>query len=133
VYRPFVFDTSRSIDREFITNLTGDPTMTDRNGISISQSETGDSSRSKMVQWARLVAAVVIVIVLVAFVVDNSEHVRVGFVFFHADVALIWVLIVTAALGALADRLVPRLRARRAGSGQADGGSGDPGGRSPKR
>lgn len=65
-------------------------------------------------KWARLVGAVIIVIVLVAFIVDNSEKVRVGFVFFHADVRLIWVLLITAALGALADRLVPRFRARRA-------------------
>jgi uncharacterized integral membrane protein len=66
-----------------------------------------------MIKWARLVGAVVIVGLLVAFVVDNSEKVRIGFVFFHADVRLIWVLLITAALGALADRLVPRIYARR--------------------
>ncbi|HEX6394345.1 MAG TPA: LapA family protein [Acidimicrobiales bacterium] len=86
--------------------------MTDRNGISIDKSEP--PSRSVVaVRWVRLVAAVVIVALLVAFIVDNSEHVRVGFVFAHARVRLIWVLLITAALGALAGRLVPRLRASR--------------------
>jgi uncharacterized integral membrane protein len=55
---------------------------------------------------ARIVAALVIVIVLVAFVVKNSEKVTVSFVFFSAHVRLIWVLLVTAILGALADRLL---------------------------
>ena len=43
-------------------------------------------------------AAAVIVILLIAFVVDNTNKVRVGFVFFHAEVSLIWVLIITALL-----------------------------------
>jgi uncharacterized integral membrane protein len=72
------------------------------------------SRAATLIKWARLVAAAIIVILLVAFIVDNSERVRVGFVFFHANVSLIWVLLITAALGALADRLVPRFRARRA-------------------
>jgi uncharacterized integral membrane protein len=54
----------------------------------------------------RIVAALVIVIVLVAFVLKNSEKVNVSFVFFSAHVRLIWVLLVTAILGALADRLL---------------------------
>jgi len=47
----------------------------------------------------RQVAAGVILVVLIAFAVDNTTHVRVGFVFFHADLALIWVLIITMVLG----------------------------------
>ncbi|MBO0715385.1 MAG: hypothetical protein J2O39_04125 [Acidimicrobiales bacterium] len=74
------------------------------------------SRTALVIKWVRLVAAVIIVAVLVAFIVDNSEQVRVGFVFFHANVSLIWVLLITAALGALADRLIPRVRARRARS-----------------
>jgi uncharacterized integral membrane protein len=61
---------------------------------------------------ARLVAAVVIVGLLVAFVVDNSNTVQVGFVFFHSDVPLIWVLLVTALLGVCIDRLLVWRRAR---------------------
>ncbi|HEX4220621.1 MAG TPA: LapA family protein [Acidimicrobiales bacterium] len=67
----------------------------------------------------RIVAALIIVIILVAFVVKNSEKVDVSFVFFSAHVRLIWVLLVTAILGALADRLL-LWRRRRARSDRAD-------------
>lgn len=70
------------------------------------------SRTAAIIKWARVVVAVIIVALLVAFIVDNSEQVRVGFVFFHANVSLIWVLLITAALGALADRLFPRFRSR---------------------
>ena len=70
------------------------------------------SRTALVIKWVRLVAAVIVVALLVAFIVDNSEQVRVGFVFFHARVSLIWVLLITAALGALADRLIPRVRSR---------------------
>jgi uncharacterized integral membrane protein len=75
------------------------------------------SRSAVLLKWARLVLAVVIVVLLVAFIVDNSEKVRVGFVFFHAHVHLIWVLLITAVLGALLDRLIPRIRARQARGG----------------
>ena len=45
-------------------------------------------------------------LLLVAFVIDNSQSVKVGFVFFSSTVPLIWVLLVTAVLGILADRLL---------------------------
>jgi uncharacterized integral membrane protein len=61
----------------------------------------------------RIVAAAVILVLLVAFVLDNSQTVRVGFIFFNADVSLIWVLLITAVLGAVIDRLVILLRQRR--------------------
>lgn len=54
----------------------------------------------------RLVIALIIAILLVAFIVDNVKTVRVGFVFFDANIGLIWVLIATALLGALIDRLI---------------------------
>ena len=57
--------------------------------------------------------AVVGLILLIAFVLDNSRHRRVGFVFFNANVSLIWVLLIAAVLGALVDRLVIMLRRRR--------------------
>ena len=68
-------------------------------------------------ETARLIGFVVIVALLIAFVVDNSETVAVGFIFFTAHVSLIWVLIVTALLGALADRLVQRRSRKRAAAG----------------
>jgi uncharacterized integral membrane protein len=62
---------------------------------------------------ARIVVAVVGLILLIAFVLDNSRTVRVGFVFFNADVSLIWVLLIAAFLGALVDRLVILVGQRR--------------------
>jgi uncharacterized integral membrane protein len=63
---------------------------------------------------ARIVVALIITVILVIFVVDNLEQVRVSFVFFKSDIGLIWVLIATAVLGGLVDRmLVWRGRRRR--------------------
>ena len=61
---------------------------------------------------ARYVVAGVALVLLIAFVVANSHTVRVGFVFFHTNLSLIWVIVISAALGALVDRLVILLRAR---------------------
>ena len=47
----------------------------------------------------RIVVAVVALALLIAFVLDNSQTVRVGFVFFNANVSLIWVLLIAAFLG----------------------------------
>jgi uncharacterized integral membrane protein len=62
---------------------------------------------------ARIVVAVVVLALLIGFVLDNSKTVRVGFVFFNANVSLIWVLLIAAFLGALVDRLVVVLRQRQ--------------------
>ena len=61
----------------------------------------------------REIVALVIAVLLIAFIVDNSHTVKIGFVFFHARVALIWVLLATAFLAVVADRLVLRRAARR--------------------
>ena len=62
---------------------------------------------------ARIVAVVVLVALLVAFVVDNSQTVKVGFVFFQAHVSLIWALLIAVILGMAIDRLVIYLMGRR--------------------
>ena len=64
-------------------------------------------------EMARLVGAAIALALLVAFVLDNSQSVTVGFVFFSTRLSLIWVLIIAAVLGAATDRLVILLRARR--------------------
>ena len=58
-------------------------------------------------------AAVVALVLLIAFVLGNSQTVRVDFVFFNTNVSLIWVLLIAAVLGALVDRLVILLGQRR--------------------
>jgi uncharacterized integral membrane protein len=62
-------------------------------------------------QLARTVASTAIVLILVAFVLDNPQSVRIGFIVFERQAPLIWVLLVTAVLGAVADLLL-RWRAR---------------------
>ena len=62
---------------------------------------------------ARLVVAGLGLVLLIAFVLDNSHTVKVGFVFFNTELSLIWVLLIAALLGALVDRLVIYLSQRR--------------------
>ncbi|MBV8464160.1 MAG: DUF1049 domain-containing protein [Acidimicrobiales bacterium] len=62
---------------------------------------------------ARIVVAALGLVVLIAFVIDNSQTVKVGFVVSSRDVSLIWVILISAVLGAAVDRLVILLRARR--------------------
>ncbi len=50
---------------------------------------------------------------LVAFIVSNSETVRVSFVFGHVSLSLIWVMIICAVLGAVLAFGIPRLSRRR--------------------
>ena len=54
----------------------------------------------------RIVVALVILVLLIAFVLKNSQKVTVHFIFFSSDVALIWVLLICILLGALVDRLL---------------------------
>jgi uncharacterized integral membrane protein len=63
----------------------------------------------------RLVALGVIAVAgiwLVAFILSNSENVRVSFVFGHLKLSLIWVMIICAALGAVLAWAVPRFSRR---------------------
>jgi uncharacterized integral membrane protein len=62
---------------------------------------------------ARLVVAGLGLVLLIAFVLDNSQTVSVGFVVFTTHLSLIWVLLIAALLGALVDRLVIYLSQRR--------------------
>lgn len=50
---------------------------------------------------------------LVAFILSNSESVRVSFVFAHVTLSLIWVMIICAVLGALLAWGIPRVNRRR--------------------
>ena len=57
---------------------------------------------------ARVILIVVLVALLVAFVIDNTRYVKVGFVFGDHKTRLIYVLIVTVVIGVLIDRLWQR-------------------------
>jgi uncharacterized integral membrane protein len=63
----------------------------------------------KLRDWrerGRIVASTAIVVILVAFILDNTQSVRVGFVVTEQRAPLIWVLLVTAMLGGLAGYLL---------------------------
>jgi uncharacterized integral membrane protein len=77
-----------------VTNVQGRP----ESGKEIKKRETRDV--------VRIVVALVILVLLIAFVLKNSQKVTVHFIFFSADVALIWVLLICILLGALVDRLL---------------------------
>lgn len=65
-----------------------------------------------------LVAAIVLAVaLLLVFIVENSESVNVSFVFFSADISLIWVIALSALVGAAAGVLVARALRRRFGKG----------------
>jgi len=61
----------------------------------------------------RLVVFGLALVLLVAFVVGNSNDVKVNFVFFHTSTSLIWVILISAVLGLLVDRLIIDLGKRR--------------------
>ncbi len=80
--------------------------------------DQGSTTRSRQKKQetreiVRITVAVVGLILLIAFVLDNSQTVKVGFVFFNTHISLIWVLLIAAILGAAVDRLVILLGQRR--------------------
>ncbi len=62
---------------------------------------------------AKLIIGAGGLILLIAFVVGNSNDVRVNYIVGHATTSLIWVILVSALLGVLVDRLVIALGKRR--------------------
>lgn len=68
----------------------------------------------RQVRRIALVGGIVLVAILVlVFITENSHTVRVSFVFFEADISLIWVILLSAVAGAIAGALVTRALRRR--------------------
>jgi uncharacterized integral membrane protein len=63
--------------------------------------------------FARLVVLLAVVAYAVAFVLENRKQVNVHFVFVTARVSLIWVILLSLALGVIGGRLLPQLYRRR--------------------
>jgi uncharacterized integral membrane protein len=61
----------------------------------------------------KLLVLIAIVAYAVAFVLENHKQVKVHFVFASARVSLIWVILLSLALGMIGGRLLPRLYRRR--------------------
>lgn len=63
------------------------------------------ATRRRAVQFVSLL---VLVVVLVAFVVENTQRVKIHFVFFSKDVRPIWLMLTCAILGGVVGFLVGR-------------------------
>ena len=61
---------------------------------------------------ARLVFVLVVAVLFIAFIIDNSNSVPIGFVFFSREAPLIWVFVVTFLLGGVIGYLLGAARAR---------------------
>jgi len=70
--------------------------------------------------YARWIALIAVTAYLIAFILENGKHVSVHFVFTTTRVSLIWVVLLTLALGAIGGILIAQLdrRRRRRGPGQ---------------
>jgi uncharacterized integral membrane protein len=70
--------------------------------------------------YARLLALLVLVGYVIAAVVENNKQVHVHFVFTTARVSLIWVILLSLALGLLGGILLAQLERRRRRRGRPD-------------
>jgi uncharacterized integral membrane protein len=70
--------------------------------------------------YARWIALIAVTAYLIGFILENGKHVSVHFVFTTTRVSLIWVILLTLALGAIGGILIAQLdrRRRRRGDGQ---------------
>lgn len=84
---------------------------------------SGDPERKEgldedQVRRIGLIGGLVIVLVLaLVFIVENSNRVEVSFVFFTAEISLIWVIVLSMVVGAIAAFVIKRLIRRRFASG----------------
>ena len=81
----------------------------DRNGLD-----------ERQVRQLALVGGLILVAsIVLLFIVENSRGVEVSFVFFSATISLIWVIVLSAAAGAIAGLVIARIvRSRFFGDGK---------------
>lgn len=63
--------------------------------------------------WSRLIAIAAFGLYALLFVVLNTRHVRVSFVFTHTRVSLIWVILLSLGVGIVLGVLLSQLHRRR--------------------
>lgn len=63
--------------------------------------------------YGRWIALIAVTAYLIAFILENGKHVSVHFVFTTTRVSLIWVILLTLALGAIGGILIAQLDRRR--------------------
>lgn len=67
--------------------------------------------------WAIVVALIAIVAYIVAFVAENNARVVLRFVFFTAQTSVIWLILLSVAIGVAGGLLLSQLYRRRRGRG----------------
>ena len=63
--------------------------------------------------YGRLIALTLLIAYAIAFVLENSKHVNVHFVFATASVSLVWLILLSNAIGLLGGILLAQLERRR--------------------
>ena len=63
--------------------------------------------------WARLLALLILIGYVIAAVLENRKHVHIHFVFATASVSLIWLILLSVALGLVLGVLLSQLYRRR--------------------
>lgn len=65
--------------------------------------------------WAKLIGLLAIAIYVIAFILENRKKVHLHFVLFTATVSLIWLILLSVAIGIVAGALLAQLYRRRRG------------------
>ena len=65
--------------------------------------------------WAKLLLLVAVGAYLIAFVIENSKKVHLHFVLFTSTVSLIWLILLSVAIGIIGGVLLSQLYRRRRG------------------
>jgi len=68
--------------------------------------------------YARLIALVLLAAYAVAFVLENKKSVHLHFVFWTANVSLVWLILLSLAIGIVGGLLLSQLYRRRRGGKQ---------------
>ena len=64
-----------------------------------------DASSGRSGPSVTLIALAVVVVLFVVFFLQNSEHLKIDFLFFEKDTTIRWSLLVAVVLGVLFDRI----------------------------
>jgi uncharacterized integral membrane protein len=72
------------------------------------RAQPGSESRRLTAGEVRWIVGGVLAILFGIFIAQNARRVKIDFVFFSAEVRLIWLFLICAVLGAIIDRLLQR-------------------------
>jgi len=64
--------------------------------------------RARQSRIAKALVALFLVVIFVVFIVQNSKHTRIDYVFFHKNTRLIWIMLACGILGGIVGFLIGR-------------------------